>query len=113
MSTFGQVVAGQDRNANAQIHIHPVLKLLSSTLHNTLTSRIQFPSRGFFATLLSHRDAFDAFLILGALENAMHVNARKMNLIRVEVAGLEKLLHLGNADLSSSGCWVGGWLVGV
>lgn len=60
--------------------------------------------RALLAPLLGGSHSLDPLLIRGALEDAMDVDTRQMDLVRVQLSGLEKLLHFGNTDLARTSC---------
>src|SRR5580698_8536991 len=47
---------------------------------------------------LSHRPPFDPLFVVGSLEDALHVDAWRVNLVRIELARLDQKLDFGNRD---------------
>ena len=45
---------------------------------------------------LSHRAFFNALFVMFALKNALDKDRRSMNMVRIEFAGLDKVLHFRN-----------------
>src|SRR5258708_21507318 len=52
----------------------------------SMVSQLHFPNRA----------ALDAFFVLRALENGVHKNSRRMNLIGVKLAQFDELFDFGN-----------------
>src|SRR5437899_9546475 len=53
--------------------------------------------------MLSHGAALDALFVLGALENGVHENAGSMDLVRRELAELDKFFDFGDDIIGSRG----------
>src|SRR6267154_1465250 len=58
----------------------------------SMVSQLHFPNRA----------ALDAFFVLGALENGVNKDARRMNLVRIELAEFNEFLDFGNDVVGGS-----------
>lgn len=111
LHTIWQVVSRQDGDANTQVDIGTIVKLLARSLSNlltlslasALTDRSLLTRRGGdILVLLSSGEDFD-FLVLGGGDNSVDKNTGEIDLHRVELADLDNVLGLDNRELGSSG----------
>ena len=95
----GDVVGDQGRDADAQVHVEAVAQLLRRALRHQVADRRVLLRRG------RARDGaeLDALLVLRALDDAVDVDARRVDLVGIELAHLHQLLDLGHRHLAAGG----------
>src|SRR6185436_10870244 len=100
----GDVDAGRDvvgderRDADPQIDVEAVAQLLRRALRHQLADR-----RILLAGRPGEGAELDALLELRALDDAVDVDARRVDLVGIELAHLDQLLDLGHRDLAAGG----------
>ena len=116
---LGDEVAADGGDADAEVDVHAVLKLLSSSDGDAISRRLLRllgSLRGGevvaalvllvlqdFHVVLVGGALGDALLELLALDDALHVDARQVDLVGLEHSVLHDLLHLGHRDLGRLG----------
>lgn len=109
VDSWGEIVGGEGGDADAEVDVHAVRKLLCgppSDLLAGLGALIRLaalPDSKASAGASVLRQPFDALLVGGPLDDAGNVDSRKMDFRGVEGAGGDDLLHLGDADLGGLG----------
>jgi hypothetical protein len=96
---FGDVVGHQRRDADAEVHVIAVAQFLRGALRHQFTDgRVLLRGRRAL-----HGAELDALLVIRALDDAVDIDARRVDVIRRELPHLDELLDLGDADLAAGG----------
>ncbi len=96
---FGNVIGHQRRDADAEVDVITVAQLLRGAFRHQIADRIFF-LRGRAAL---HGAELDPFFVFRALDDAIDENARRVDLVGIELADLDELLDLGDADFAAGG----------
>src|SRR5260221_3708009 len=92
------VIRDQGRYADAEVDVVAVVELLRRALRHQLADR-----RVLLARRARESPELDALLVARALDDAVDVDPRGVNLIGIELADLHQLLHFGNRDFAAGG----------
>ena len=96
---FGNVIGHQRRDADAEVDVVTVAQFLRCALGHQLADWVLF----FRSRAALHGAKLDAFLVLAALDDAVDEDARRVDLVRIQLADFDELLDLGDADRATSG----------
>mmetsp|Transcript_4092 Transcript_4092/g.14449 ORF Transcript_4092/g.14449 Transcript_4092/m.14449 type:complete len:210 (-) Transcript_4092:577-1206(-) len=99
-----KVVRGHRGDANAEVAVHAVLELKRCPADDALAA-LSGLRNGLRVVCRAHVEclALNALLELLSLDDALDIDARDVDLVGVELALLDDLLHLGNGDLAGGG----------
>ena len=98
VDAIGNEVGHQGRNADAQIDVEAVAQFFGGTLGHRRAHRAFLAGVG-----AGHCTEFDTLLVFLALDDAVDVDARHVDVVRIELTHGNQMLDLGHADLAAGG----------
>src|SRR5262249_20696950 len=98
----GDVIRHQRRDADAEIDVEAVAQLLGSALGHLIAgpSHLDLLAYAGGGGTFAYGALLDVLLGVGDVNDALHKHARGNDVVRVDLAGLEQVLDLGNGDLA-------------
>eukprot|EP00756_Hemistasia_phaeocysticola_P001769 Hpha_TRINITY_DN11234_c0_g1::TRINITY_DN11234_c0_g1_i1::g.167434::m.167434 len=107
---LGDVVGGQRRHPDAEVHVHTVLELEGSPPHDPLAGvqgrRVHLSRLGpgvDLSLLLAHGAPLNALLVLGRADDTVHEHTGNVHVLGGEGASRDDLLSLDDGDLARGG----------
>ena len=96
---FGNVIGHQRRDADAEIDVVTVAQFLRGALRHQIAHGRIFFFRGRAAL---HGAELDPLFVAFSLDDAVDEDARRVDLVGIELADLDELLDFGDADFAAA-----------
>ena len=105
-NTLGKVVGRHGGDPNSKVYVHAVLELLGCTAHDATTAARDGRLGGGVGFGGDLGELLDALLVVRRLNDLVNEDSGEVDLVGMELAGLNNLLNLGNTKLACP-CSVG------
>jgi len=105
LDTWLHKVSAEGRDADAQVHIHSILKFLSSASNNAFASYLVFALSGDLWRLPFHVKSteLNSLLLLLRLHDSVNINAGQVDLVGVKVAFRHDFFDFSDAHFAGGG----------